>query len=70
MERLCEKMEQIGEFRRRWGNLRHKLVDIIVIGLVTIMSNGKTFEEMEVLGNARIDWLREFLELPNGIPDK
>jgi predicted transposase YbfD/YdcC len=34
------------------------------------MSNGKIFEEMEVFGNTRIDWLCKFLELPNGIPDK
>ena len=63
-------MEQVRDPRRLWGNIRHKLVDIVVIGLLTIMSNGKIFEDMEEFGKSRTEWLRGFLELPNGIPDK
>ena len=47
----------------------HKLIDIIVIGLLTVLCYGSDFDDMESFGNTRIDWLKRFLELPNGIPD-
>ena len=47
---------------------RHKLVDILAIGVVTLLCRGESFTDMEDLGNARIAWLKTFLELPNGIP--
>jgi hypothetical protein len=51
------------------GNIRHKLEDILVIGLVTLICNGQDFEDMEVFGREREAELRKFLELPSGIPD-
>lgn len=50
------------------GNIRHKLEDIIIIGLCTLIGNGEDFEDMEDFGKEREEWLRQFLELPNGIP--
>lgn len=50
------------------GNIRHKLEDIITIGLCTLIGNGEDFEDMEDFGKEREEWFREFLELPNGIP--
>lgn len=47
---------------------RHKLVDILVIGLCSQLSGGEHFEDMEAFGDARESWLATFLELPNGIP--
>lgn len=47
---------------------RHKLVDILTIGVVTLLCRGESFTDMEDLGNARLAWLKTFLELPNGIP--
>jgi len=47
---------------------RHKLVDILATGLVTIVCGGESFTDMESFGLAREDWLKTFLELPNGIP--
>ena len=51
------------------GNIRHKLVDIIVIALCAIICRCDSFDAMEYFGHEREDYLREFLELPNGIPD-
>jgi predicted transposase YbfD/YdcC len=59
----------ISDPRRKYGNLRHKLADILVIGLCTILCKGEDFTDMEDFGNEREDWLKSFLELPNGIPD-
>ena len=55
--------------RTNKGNIRHKLVDIIVIGLCSIICRGDSFEAMEYIGRERESLFREFLELPNGIPD-
>ena len=68
--RLQEKLVQIPDTRRQWGNLQHKLEDILVIGLTTLLCNGSDFEDMEVFGLEREAELREFLELPGGIPDE
>lgn len=46
----------------------HKLIDILVIGLCSILTGGETFSDMELFGHARYAWLKTFLELPNGIP--
>lgn len=47
---------------------RHKLVDILVIGLCGLLTGGEGFADMERFGRLRLDWLKTFLELPNGIP--
>lgn len=46
----------------------HKLIDILVIGLCTMVTVGENFTDMEDFGKAKHDWLKTFLELPNGIP--
>lgn len=51
------------------GHILHKLEDIIIIGLCTLICNGSDFIDMEEFGKAREEWLREFIELPNGVPD-
>lgn len=69
IERLKENLKGVHDPRREWGNFRHKLLDILVIGLCTVICAGEDFEDMEEYGEEHIDWLRGFLELPNGIPD-
>lgn len=70
IETLKEEMKNITEPRRtRYGNIRHKLEDIIIIGMCTVICGGEDFTDMEEFGEERKDFLRNFLELPNGIPD-
>ncbi len=69
MKKIIEKLEKITDVRRQWGNLRHKLVDIIFIGLVSIICGGTDFEHMEDTGYGKLEWFKQYLELPNGIPD-
>ncbi|MDR2483278.1 MAG: transposase family protein [Treponema sp.] len=64
--RLQEKLGNIPDPRRPWGNLRHKLEDILVIGLAALLCNGEDFEDMEAFGLEREAELRKFLELPRG----
>lgn len=69
IQRLREEIKQINDPRRSYGNIRHKLEDILIIGLCTIISKGEDFTDMEDFGRERQEWLKSFLELPNGIPD-
>ena len=70
IERLKEEIKNIQEPRRtKYGNVRHKLEDIIIIGLCTLICGGEDFADMEAFGKSRQKYLAKFLELPNGIPD-
>jgi len=50
--------------RRRY----HKLLDILVIGLCSTLTGGEGFNDMALFGKIKRDWLKTFLELPQGIP--
>ncbi len=70
LEELRTALQGIEDPRRtERGHILHKLEDIIIIGLCTLICNGQDFTDMEEFGKAREEWLRRFLELPNGIPD-
>ena len=47
---------------------RHKLIDVLVIGICTGICGGDNYEAMEEFGKAKEKWFHTFLELPNGIP--
>jgi predicted transposase YbfD/YdcC len=70
IHRMKAALRGIDDPRRQWGYLRHKLLDMLVIGLCSIIVRGEYFDEMEELGKAWEGWFRKFLELPNGIPDE
>ena len=46
----------------------HLLSDIIVIALCAVLCGAKDWQQVEIFGKQRRDWLRRFLKLPNGIP--
>ncbi|MDR0722558.1 MAG: transposase family protein [Treponema sp.] len=48
----------------------HKLIDVLVIGLTTILAGWDEFTVMEDFGKAKEHFFRTFLELPQGIPDE
>jgi len=47
---------------------RHKLIDILVIAICAVICGGDDYVAMEDFGKAKEKWLRQYLELPNGIP--
>lgn len=64
---LVELLEELPDERK--GNaLKHKLAEVIMIGILCIMCNGMTFTAMELFGKTHEKELREFMELPHGIP--
>ena len=50
------------------GRCRHKLSDILFIALCTVLANGEDCVDMVSFATYREEWLKSFIELPNGIP--
>jgi predicted transposase YbfD/YdcC len=46
----------------------HKLLDIIVIAICSVICGADEWTEIEEYGKTKQEWLKGFLELPNGIP--
>jgi predicted transposase YbfD/YdcC len=46
----------------------HALIDVLVIGVCTLVCGGEGFNDMEDFGQAKAEWFRTFLKLTNGIP--
>ena len=46
----------------------HKLIDMIVIAICAVICAADTWTDIEEFGHSKIEWLKTFLELPNGIP--
>jgi predicted transposase YbfD/YdcC len=46
----------------------HPLLSIVGIALCAILGGADDWVAVERFGNAKIDWFRRFLDLPNGIP--
>lgn len=59
---------QLIDPRRETRNKLHKLVDIVMLTLVSVLSGCEDWVSIEDFGCENEAWLRGFLELPNGIP--
>lgn len=46
----------------------HQLIDIITIAIRAVICGADGWVSRETYGQAKYQWLKEFLELPNGIP--
>lgn len=50
------------------GRCGHKLVDMIVIAICGVICGADSWTGIETFGNAKKGWLRQYLEMENGIP--
>lgn len=64
---LLEIFEDIPEPRKGNG-IRHKLIDIITIGVLATLCDCTGYTEMALFAELRFEWLKTFLELPHGAP--
>ena len=46
----------------------HQLNDILLIGIISVICGADSWNEMELYAQEKEDFLRTFLDLPNGIP--
>ncbi len=47
---------------------RHKLLDILTIAICAVLGGAEGWNEIAAFGEAKQEWFKRFLELPNGIP--
>src|SRR3954471_23787874 len=50
------------------GKIEHRLTDILVIAVCAVIACAESWDDIALYGHSKLDWLRTFLELPNGIP--
>jgi hypothetical protein len=65
---IIEHFSTLEDPRRDHPNKLHKLIDIIVITLCAILAKSETWEEIADYAEEKINFFKQFLELPNGIP--
>jgi predicted transposase YbfD/YdcC len=67
------KLSLIEHFRelpdpRVQGRCDHDLVDVLVMGVCTLLCGGSGFDDMADFGQAKYEWFKSFLPLRHGIP--
>ena len=68
---------EIGSIRKHFGKVkdprvertkRHKLLDMILIAICGVICGADSWVDIELFGKSKLEWLKTFLTLPNGIP--
>ena len=50
------------------SKIRHLLTDIIGLSLIAAIAGCESCDDIEAFGKEKETWLRNYLQLPNGIP--
>jgi len=66
-EKLLSYVEEIEDPRVN-RTKKHLLKDILTIAILAAIAGAEGWEDIENYGISKYSWLKEFLELPNGIP--
>ena len=64
---LGEHFGNLDDPRRKQGQ-RHQLLDIIAMTICAVIGGAEGWNDVELFAKSKYEWLRRFLELPNGIP--
>jgi predicted transposase YbfD/YdcC len=68
---------EIGSIARHFGKIRdpridrtkrHKLLDILIIAICGVICGADSWVDIAMYGKSKLEWLKTFLKLPNGIP--
>jgi predicted transposase YbfD/YdcC len=65
---LVERLQTIADPRRQSANLKHLLVDIIILGFCGVLAGCEDFVEIAEWAKVHEGVFGAFLELPHGIP--
>ena len=49
-------------------NKKHELIDVIVLCVCAVVSGANGWSDIEEFGHAKLEWLRRYVPLANGIP--
>lgn len=69
MDDLIMKVNEIKDSRQQW-KVKHNLLDILIIVMLSVLAGHNDFEEMVIFAEARIEILKKYINLENGIPHK
>lgn len=69
MDDLIMKVNEIKDSRQQW-KVKHNLLDILIIVMLSVLTGHNDFEEMVIFAEARIEILKKYINLENGIPHK
>jgi predicted transposase YbfD/YdcC len=65
---IIEHFKELPDPRRNQHLVLHKVIDIIVIAVCATLAQQDTWEEIADYAEMKAEFLKQFLELPNGIP--
>jgi predicted transposase YbfD/YdcC len=65
---LVERLQTIADPRRQCENLKHPLVDVMMLGFCGVLAGCEDFVEIAAWATEHAEVLGTFLELPHGIP--
>ena len=49
-------------------NKKHELIDVIVLCVCAVLSGAEGWSDIEEFGRTKLDWLRRYVPLANGVP--
>jgi hypothetical protein len=52
----------------RKRNITHRFIDVLTIALFAVICGAEDWVSVATYGQAKLDWLKTFLDLPDGIP--
>src|SRR4051812_686337 len=67
IEKLKECFEELPD-PRVVGRTEHRLIDILFLSLCAVICGMADWESIEEWGKERLEWLRGYIALENGIP--
>ncbi|WP_016922590.1 ISAs1 family transposase [Prochlorothrix hollandica] len=67
-ESLESGFERLPDPRRRPYRCKHPLLSVIGIAVLTIIAGGKGWEDMQLYGQCKREWLSKCLDLSEGVP--
>jgi predicted transposase YbfD/YdcC len=65
---FIENFNELEDPRLDNHNRRHNLIDMLVITILGVICGADGWVEVATFGRSKYEWLKSFLELPNGIP--
>lgn len=67
IQEFKKSFEEVEDFRQE-GKVRHKLINILFIGVVATIANANTFLEIGTFAVIKEEWLRKYIDIDNGVP--
>lgn len=68
MTAIMEHFGQLPDPRTKEHKIVHKLYDIVFITIAAVLCGAEDWYDIEDYGESNEQWLRQFLELPGGLP--